>query len=209
MKVTILTLGSRGDVQPYVALAKGIVAAGHDVTIAAEPPYEAMVTNNGIDYVSLGRRGDCIESFDRFSRLQHEAGKRAYRIIKEANSWIMDLLEDQIEGCEEAADGADILIEGTMGMITSHLAEHLDVPFVRAYLRPETRTRYYRRPDLVYPRDSRIGARNRFSYSLPMIAVWGTVRKRVNEWREDRGLPAFPPPGAGRNPLNNPTQWFH
>lgn len=209
MKATILTLGSRGDVQPYVALGKALMAAGHDVTIGAEPPYEAMVTSHGIGYVSLGDRADSVESFDRFSRLQHQAGKRAYKIIREANSWIIDLLDDQMAGCEKAADGADILVEGTMGMITPHLAEHLDVPFARVYLRPETRTAHHRRPDLVYPSDSRIAARNRFSYTLPMIAVWGTVRKPVNQWRAERGLPPFPPPGANRSPLNNPTQWHH
>lgn len=203
-----MTLGSRGDVQPYVALARGLQAAGHDATLGAEPPYEALVRSNGVDYVPLGSRPDTVESFDRFSRLQHQAGKRAYKILKEANSWILDLLEDQMAGCEKAADGADILVEGTMGMITGHLAEHLDIPFVRAYLRPETRTRHYRRPDLVYPKDSRIPARNRFSYSLPMIAVWRTVRKPVNAWRLERALLPFPPRG-GRGPLNNPTQWWH
>jgi len=34
MNVAILTLGSRGDVQPYVALGRGLAAAGHEVTVA-------------------------------------------------------------------------------------------------------------------------------------------------------------------------------
>ncbi len=34
MKVVILTLGSRGDVQPYLALAVGLQQAGHQVTLA-------------------------------------------------------------------------------------------------------------------------------------------------------------------------------
>ena len=33
MNILILTIGTRGDVQPYVALGKGLRAAGHDVTI--------------------------------------------------------------------------------------------------------------------------------------------------------------------------------
>ena len=34
MNATILTLGSRGDVRPYVALGRGLQAAGHEVNLA-------------------------------------------------------------------------------------------------------------------------------------------------------------------------------
>src|SRR5262249_12527262 len=57
--------------------------------------------------------------------------------------------------------------------------------------------------------DSRFGVRNRFSYSLPALAVWNTVRKPVNGWRTERGLPRFPANGASRSPLSNPTQHHH
>jgi len=33
MKITILALGSRGDVQPMVALGKGLKSVGYDVVI--------------------------------------------------------------------------------------------------------------------------------------------------------------------------------
>lgn len=205
MKVGIITLGSRGDVQPYVALAQGLIAAGHEVTIGAEPPYEAFVTDHRIPYVALGERTDTVESFERFARLQHEAGRRAYKIIREANSWILDRLTDQMSSCERVADGADVLVEGTMAMITPHLAEHRDIPYVRTQLRPETLTAAYRRPDLVYPNDSRLRARNRGSYTLPWMAVWGTVRKPVNAWRAERGLSPF----GSANLLDNPTRQHH
>ena len=35
MRVAIHTLGTRGDVQPYLALALGLKQAGHEVLIAA------------------------------------------------------------------------------------------------------------------------------------------------------------------------------
>ena len=37
MRVTITTSGSRGDVQPYVALGVGLARAGHEVTLTARP----------------------------------------------------------------------------------------------------------------------------------------------------------------------------
>lgn len=200
MKVTIITLGSRGDVQPYIALAQALDAAGHDATLATQAPFEGMVTGQGVRYARLGDRDDAIERFDEFSRLQYDAGRRAYKILKHANQWIIDLLDDQIAGGDDACADADLLVEGTMGMLTPHLAERHGIPFVRAYLRPETRTSAYRRPDLVYP-ESRFAWRRRGSYSLPMMAVWSTVRSRVNDWRGARGLEPWG--------LANPTQYHH
>jgi len=38
VRVAVLAIGSRGDVQPYVALGLGLRAAGHDVRLAARSP---------------------------------------------------------------------------------------------------------------------------------------------------------------------------
>lgn len=200
MKVTIITLGSRGDVQPFIALARALDAGGHEATVATQSPFESLVTGQGARFAPLGVRPDAIARFDEFSRLQHETGRRAHKILKHANQWILELLDDQLAGGEAACRGADVLVEGTMAMLTPHLAELFDLPFARAYLRPETRTSAYRRPDLVYP-ESRFAWRRRGSYSLPMIAVWSTVRRRVNEWRIEKGLRPW---GIG-----NPTQHHH
>ena len=56
MHIVILAFGSRGDVQPYVALGCGLKAAGHGVTVAALDDYEALVTGAGLDFFPLGFR---------------------------------------------------------------------------------------------------------------------------------------------------------
>ena len=48
MRVLIVTLGSRGDIQPYVALGKGLQAAGHQVTIATHCNAQAFVAEHGL-----------------------------------------------------------------------------------------------------------------------------------------------------------------
>jgi len=40
MKITILTYGSRGDIQPFLALAVGLQKAGHQVKLAAPHRFE-------------------------------------------------------------------------------------------------------------------------------------------------------------------------
>jgi len=43
MHITCLTIGSRGDVQPYVALAKGLIADGHKVRIATHGEFKEWI----------------------------------------------------------------------------------------------------------------------------------------------------------------------
>ena len=50
MKVLIVTLGSRGDVQPYVALGKGLKNAGHEVTVCTSTLFQSFITEQGIHY---------------------------------------------------------------------------------------------------------------------------------------------------------------
>jgi sterol 3beta-glucosyltransferase len=42
MRMGIIALGSRGDVQPYVALGKGLKQAGYEVVLLTHDPYERL-----------------------------------------------------------------------------------------------------------------------------------------------------------------------
>jgi sterol 3beta-glucosyltransferase len=48
--ITILTVGSRGDVQPYLALAAGLSRAGYQVRVATHPPFQAAVHRRGLEF---------------------------------------------------------------------------------------------------------------------------------------------------------------
>ena len=50
MNILIVTLGSRGDVQPYVALGKGLNTAGHHVTVCTSERFQPFVTEQGLGY---------------------------------------------------------------------------------------------------------------------------------------------------------------
>ncbi|MFC7490525.1 MULTISPECIES: glycosyltransferase [unclassified Knoellia] len=63
MKVNILAAGSRGDVQPMVALGVGLTRAGHDVTLCAGDDFEDLVSRHGVRFVPAGVHiGDLIAS---------------------------------------------------------------------------------------------------------------------------------------------------
>ena len=50
MKTLILTYGTRGDVQPFVGLGRGLQARGDEVHIATSTRFEAFVTENGLGF---------------------------------------------------------------------------------------------------------------------------------------------------------------
>ena len=58
MRVNILAAGSRGDVQPMVALGVGLTRAGHEVTLCAGDDFEDFVTRHGLRFVPAGVRID-------------------------------------------------------------------------------------------------------------------------------------------------------
>lgn len=53
MRVLIATIGSRGDLQPYLALARGLVEAGHAVAVCTCPRYRTRVEAEGIVHLAL------------------------------------------------------------------------------------------------------------------------------------------------------------
>jgi Glycosyltransferase family 28 N-terminal domain len=63
MHVTMLTVGSRGDVQPFVAFGVGLQDAGHRVRICTHPRFRALVEGQGLEFAPLAqgavaRRGE-------------------------------------------------------------------------------------------------------------------------------------------------------
>jgi sterol 3beta-glucosyltransferase len=53
MKIAITTVGTRGDLQPYIALALGLKEAGHQVLIVSSKNEKTFVENYGLDFFSL------------------------------------------------------------------------------------------------------------------------------------------------------------
>jgi sterol 3beta-glucosyltransferase len=74
---TFLTIGSRGDVQPYIALAKGLLADGHRCKIATHGEFKDWIEGQGIEYGYVG--GDPAE----LMRLSVENGMFTVSFIKE------------------------------------------------------------------------------------------------------------------------------
>src|SRR5689334_19782214 len=53
-RIAISTIGSHGDVQPFVALGVALRKRGHQVILGASSNFEGFITGNGLEFHSLG-----------------------------------------------------------------------------------------------------------------------------------------------------------
>jgi UDP:flavonoid glycosyltransferase YjiC (YdhE family) len=54
MKFAIFTVGTRGDVQPYIALSLGLQGAGHEVVLASHPTMRGLVETHSVNFAPIG-----------------------------------------------------------------------------------------------------------------------------------------------------------
>jgi UDP:flavonoid glycosyltransferase YjiC (YdhE family) len=59
MRLTMISIGSTGDVRPYVILGQELVRRGHKVRIASFSPFENMIKDAGLDFYPLA--GDVVK----------------------------------------------------------------------------------------------------------------------------------------------------
>ncbi|TBU34937.1 UDP-Glycosyltransferase/glycogen phosphorylase [Dichomitus squalens] len=183
---TFLTIGSRGDVQPYIALAKGLKADGHRVRIATHGEFKEWIESHGIEFGYVG--GDPAE----LMRICVENGTFTVAFLKEGvqkassfRGWIDDLLKTSWEACQ----GTDVLIESPSAMAGYHIAEALKIPYFRAFTMTWSRTRAYPHAFAV-PEHKMGGNYNYMTYVLFDQVFWRGTAGQINRWRKHTlGLP--------------------
>lgn len=177
LRITCLTIGSRGDVQPYIALCKGFLAEGHRPRIASHAEFEPWVRKHGIDFAPVD--GDPAE----LMRICVENGMFTLSFLKEASlkfrGWIDDLLSSAWKACQDS----DLLIESPSAMAGIHIAEALAIPYFRAFTMPWTRTRAYPHAFAV-PEHKMGGAYNYVTYVMFDNVFWTAIAGQVNRWRK-------------------------
>ncbi|KAJ0165076.1 Sterol 3-beta-glucosyltransferase [Colletotrichum tanaceti] len=178
MKITCLTIGSRGDVQPYIALCKGLIAEGHRPRIATHGEFKDWIEGHGIEFAKV--EGDPAE----LMRLCIENGTFTWAFLREANSMFRGWLDELLVSAWEACQGSDLLIESPSAMAGIHIAEKLSIPYFRAFTMPWTRTRAYPHA-FVMPEYKMGGAYNYMTYVMFDNIFWKATAHQVNRWRNN------------------------
>ncbi|KAL2132336.1 hypothetical protein VTI74DRAFT_3940 [Chaetomium olivicolor] len=183
LRITCLTIGSRGDVQPYIALCKKLLAEGHHPRIATHGEFQSWIESHGIEFAYVG--GDPAE----LMQLCIQNGTFTWAFLKEANAKMRGWLDDLLATAWQACQGSDLLIESPSAMAGIHIAEALGIPYFRAFTMPWTRTRAYPHA-FIMPGQKMGGAYNYMTYVMFDSVFWKATAHQVNRWRNNMlGLP--------------------
>ena len=189
MRITMLTIGSTGDVRPYILLGKELSSRGHQITIAAFGSFEEMVTDAGLGFFALS--GDAGNMINTIMRPDTNALSYLPRITSRLNAVIPDLLKDMEKSCENA----EALICNFFGSVYYSIAEKYNIPCVQTQFFPMDPTGAV---PISSIRNQRLGSRiNLVSYKIGYLLI-GLVEKHfLAEWRQKSGV-------SRRKPLTHP-----
>lgn len=187
LNIVIQVVGSRGDVQPFIALGTALQKHGHRVRIATHDIFETFVTSTGLEFFPVG--GDPAElmaymvSSPRLvpDMAQLRAGaisrKRAMYARMLEGFWESCLAPDRISGIPFVADA---IIANPPSYAHVHCAEALGVPCHLVFTMPWTSTRAFPQPlaglRIVLKEDGQgsgsVSTRNQMSYAAVNFLTW-------------------------------------
>ena len=180
MRILIFTFGTRGDVQPYVALGAALRARGHEVTLSTGLGFEAMIEAHGLSAapVSIDFR-DLLQMPEIQDALCTFSGKiRAWRTFR-------GMFRRQFDEMWEIARQArpDMLVAHPKGFTAHDIAEALQVVSVPTTLQPAfVPTGAF--PQFMVPVANLGRTGNRLSHqAFARLSAWGQG-KATGDWRQ-------------------------
>ncbi len=186
-RIVVITAGTRGDVQPYVALGQALRNAGYSVRLVTHPDFRAMVEDAGLAFISLGiPLRPHIES----ERGRHfvEKASRPHRLLGEIFRTFLDHADTVLDRILEACRETDLVVFSPLGFPAYHVAEARGIPAVAAYLQPLTPTGAFPAPVGPFPRFLRNPLFNRWTYAIASLFSWWMARGPSNRLRKRLGL---------------------
>ncbi|MBP2018281.1 sterol 3beta-glucosyltransferase [Symbiobacterium terraclitae] len=181
MKFVILATGTRGDVQPFVALAQGLAGAGHEAVLAAPGSFEPFARGHGVSFHPMGS--------DYAALLESPEGKAALggnpvKMVQVLRQTVFPMMRRMLDDAWEAAQGAGAVIYHPKALAGVHLAERLGVPcFIGAPVPVVVPTAAFPAPAFVGR--SLGGPLNRLTY-YAVRSGSRPFRGMIDEWRRTR-----------------------
>ncbi len=132
-RIAIATIGTLGDVRPFVALAVSLKKRGYDVTIGTTDDFEPFVRQHGFDFHSLG---DSIQSFLSGSQFDNAMSRSALRYAPALLRDGQKILRDAARFTLEMARTADALVVHMNTAFGVDIGDALGIPVFMTVFQP-------------------------------------------------------------------------
>ena len=197
MRLTILTVGTRGEVDPCLALGQGLQRAGFAVTVATHALFEGAVREAGLAFSLIDVDIEGFLNSEAGQRIQ-ASGRNPVNTFRTAIQTMRALMLQIGSDCWQASQGADAILYTIGGFFFApSIAEKLGVPAIGAYPYPANQpTRTF--PNMFSPRQKNLGGfLNRQTHLAIDALGWLPLRPAINQWRREQ---LDLPPLGNRNP---------
>ncbi len=164
MKISLITYGSRGDTQPFLALAVGLQKAGHKPILAAPEQFNTLAVRHNVPFLPLPGNPEEL------SRAFNDASSNPFRMITSMRKHVLGIAPRVVAQVLQAAQNTDLLIHSLLFTTGGHsLARSLNIPDVSIQSFPIfAPTGDY--PNVALPPLGRAG--NYFSHRLATQIFW-------------------------------------
>ncbi|KAJ5554843.1 hypothetical protein N7535_007286 [Penicillium sp. DV-2018c] len=196
LNIVIQVVGSRGDVQPFVALGNELQRHGHRVRLATHGVFESFVRDSGLEFYSIG--GDPSELMAYM--VKNPGLIPQMKSVRSGDIQLKrDMVAEFLKGCWESCIEddlvtktpfvADAIIANPPSFAHIHCAQALGIPLHMMFTMPWTSTRSFPHPlaNLKYSTTEPKTA-NFLSYGIVEWLTWQGLGDVINDWRRSIDL---------------------
>ncbi len=192
--------GSRGDVQPYVALGLGLKAAGHEVRLAAPGTFENLVRERGLDFHRIS-----LDPREAVRRQLHKGDANLLEFAWRSRSILAPIMQENTQQFLEACRDAEAIVYTSIGFLGYGIARDLGLPRIGAMYGPLINSSRYFPSSFVPVPSGRLDGSpnlprrlyNGLTYTASQQLLWQVLRAPAN-----RAISATP--GLSPYPLDGP-----
>ncbi|KAL3697382.1 hypothetical protein R1sor_011458 [Riccia sorocarpa] len=187
LQIVMLIVGTRGDVQPFVAIGKHLQGFGHRVRLATHSNFREFVMTAGLEFYPLGGDPKILAGYMVKNKGFLPSGPSEVQVQrKQIKQIIHSLLPACTAADPEAGSGlpfrAQAIIANPPAYGHVHVAEYLQVPLHIFFTMPWTATSEFPHP--LSRVKSQAGYR--MSYQVVDSLIWWGIRSMVNDFRKKK-----------------------
>lgn len=185
LNIAMLVVGTRGDVQPFLAVAKRLQEFGHHVRLATHANFRAFVRSAGVDFYPLGGDPRVLAGYMARNKGFIPSGPGEISIQRKQLKAIIDSL---LPACTEPdiETGAPFRVQAIIANPPAyghaHVAEALGVPLHIFFTMPWTPTREFPHPLARVPQSAGYW----LSYIVVDLLIWWGIRGYINDFRKKK-----------------------
>jgi UDP:flavonoid glycosyltransferase YjiC (YdhE family) len=200
LNIVIQVVGSRGDVQPFVALGNGLQKHGHRVRLATHAKFESFVHDAGLEFYPIGGDPEDLMSY----MVKNPGLMPSMKSLREGDiSRKREMIVEMLEGCWSSCISpdpltnepfvADVIIANPPSFAHMHCAEALGIPLHLMFTMPWSATSSFPHPLANITNGSKSPKlANYLSYVMVEVMTWQGLGDVINSWRGRIGLEPVP-----------------